>query len=295
MPRLPGAKPQIRGVDVDPDLAKSVFLDEIMEQLREEMEAESISFKAILSIFFMVLPGMAGILVTMFSQLQIALLQYFGNYTLNDLMAWSIAFYMGITLGPMLSLVAYGLVSLWALRSFQGVVVIRVVARNPSGSKTYPLDYMGELPKPMRKPKMDELGTLFTSFMKEEIGKLHRDVAVAEVQTNIDKMQQRFAEVYHRQFEKLKSADMKTVTRKHLIIKKDEHGEPVLKPDGMFELEEISVQVPVFEAKRSRLWRVLWTVFIIGMVILTVFIINWVSINMFGFDLLRFIFGFLWG
>jgi len=238
---------------------------------------------------------MVGLLLTMFAQLQVALLQYFGNYTLNDMLAWTIIFYMGITLGPILSVVGYGLVSLWALRSFQGVVVIRVIARNPSGSKTYPLDYMGELPKPMRKPRMEELGTQFTAFMKEEIGKLHRDVPLAEVQANIDKMQQRFAEVYRRQFEKLKSADMKTVTRKHLVVKKGEDGQPIIKPDGMFELEEISVQVPVFEAQRSRLWRLMWTIFIIGMITMTVLIVNWVSINLFGFDLFRFIFGFLWG
>lgn len=298
MPKIPLRKHKIKGVEVDSDLANAVFLDDILEQLREELQAEAISIKTLVSVFFMVLPAMIGTLLTMWSNLQVALLQYFGNYTLGDMLAWTVAFYLGVTLGPVISIIVYLLVAHWALTSFQGVVVIRVVARNPTGSKTFVLDYMGEPPKPMRKPRMDELGDRFTAFMREEIGKLHKGVPLHEIESNIERMQQRFAESFVKQMEKLKSVKVKTVTKRMVVIRTDEKTGVALKDDdGMFLTEEVSVKVPVYKPERSRWYRIGWTVVILGLSVLTLFVLNYVLLMTTGFNLFRFIFGFLpiWG
>ena len=298
MPNIPLRRNKIKGVEVDSDLANAVFLDDILEQLRQELEASAISVKSLLSVVVMVVPAMAGTILTMFANLQIALLQYFGNYTLGDMLTWTIAFYLGVSLGPLISIVVYLLVAHWALSSFQGIVVIRVVARNPTGSKTYVLDYMGEPPKPMRKPRLDELGSRFTAFMREEISKLQKGVPLFEIQDNIEKMQNRFAESYYKQMEKLKAAQMKTVSRTVLVIKRDDAtGNPILDDEGQPLMEEMTVQVPVFKASRSRLYRILWATAIIGLSLLTLFIINWVVFSLFHINLFKIIFGFLpiWG
>ncbi len=87
------------------------------------------------------------------------------------------------------------------------------------------------------------------------------------------------------------------VSRKMLTVKLDDGGVPIKGKDGMFVMEEVSVNVPVYRPRRSRWYRALWTLTIIGLTALTLFIFNWATINTIGFDLFRFIFGFLpiWG
>lgn len=290
--------PKVKGVVVDKELAKAVFYDDILDQLEKELESDTISMKSLLSMFAMVLPAMIGILVSMWANLQIAILTYFGNYTMGDIITWTVGYYLGFTLGPIMSIVMYLLVAHWASSSFQGYVVIRVVGRNASGSRTVVLDYMGEMPKPMRKPRLEELGNRFSAYMKEEITKLHVGVPEEEVQAGLERMQQRFAEAYYKMLERMEGADLKTVTRKMLVVKKSSEGATVYDSvTGQPAFEEISVQVPVLSAKRSRKYRIGWAIVVLFMLSMTLFVANFLALNLFQFNLFRFIFGWLpiWG
>ena len=290
--------PKVKGVQVDAALAKAVFYDDILDQLEDELESDTISMKSLLSMFGMVLPAMIGILVSMWANLQIAILTYFGNYSMGDIITWTVGFYLGFTLGPIMSIVMYLLIAHWASSSFQGYVVIRVVGRNASGSKTVVLDYMGEMPKPMRKPRLEELGSKFSGYMKEEITKLHVGVPEEEIQAGLERMQQRFAEVYYRMLERMEGADLKTVTRKMLVVKKTTDGKTVFDgTTGQPALEEIAVQVPVLSAKRSKKYRIGWTAVMLFMFAMSLFIVNFVCLMVFQFNLFRFIFGWIpiWG
>lgn len=292
-PKIQLRKPKIQGVEVDKDLANAVFLDDMLQRLQEEMATASISFRALLSVVLMFVPGMVGILFSMWSNLQILILQLVGNYTINDMLTWTIGFYFGFTVGPLLSVVMWLVVSHWALTSFQGIVVIRVIARNPSSSKVATIDYMGEMPKPMRKPKLEDLGERFTAFLREQIAALRAGTPVQEVQANLERMQQRFAATYYRQLEKMEGAAVRHVTKTLSYPKVDENNQPVLDEEGNFVMEDVTVQVPVYSPQESRARRAGIALVILVLIAAGIGFLELLFSTFLGFSLLRFIFGFL--
>jgi hypothetical protein len=257
-------KTKIRGVEVDADLAKEVFNDDVMDEMAKDKGTETISFKSLIAVFGMFVPAMVGVMITALSAMWLELLKLIGNYTVLELLNFQLAFYISAPMGIMLSIVIYFGVRTWAQSSFEGVVVLRIVGRNPSGSKTVHIDYMGQIPKPMKKPTINELGAHFGAYLKEQVAQLHRGIPEEEIKENLDRMQQRLALAYRKQMEKAEAQKMKTVSQRVEVIVKDEFGNEVIDPaTGKPKTEEIDVQVPVFRPKFGRRRRVI--MFILGL------------------------------
>ena len=97
IPELPSIRqPKIRGIEVDKDLANAVFVDDMMLTLQTELASEAVSIKSILSLLGMIVPAMVGIMASMLANLNVALMTYFGKYTIADLMTQTIIFYFGL-------------------------------------------------------------------------------------------------------------------------------------------------------------------------------------------------------